>query len=131
MGNLSEDDIQVIEAAVMKRTEAKTVRDFNLADTIRDGLQNRYGVTIDDRSREWHLSGIEEYVRASDSLPLSEETEEVLSYVDKRLEERRLAKKSRDFDVADSIRDELYDSYFIVIDDRTKEWSVEDHGQSS
>merc|ERR1712157_111717 len=42
-----------------------------------------------------------------------------------KLKQRSIAKSKRDFNTADSIRDELNKEYNIVINDRNKEWSID------
>ena len=50
--------------------------------------------------------------------------------VQEQLMKRSAFKKNRDYEAADQIRDELWEQYGVKVDDRTKEWRVEDGGES-
>lgn len=50
--------------------------------------------------------------------------DDMIDYIQSRLKERAEFKKNKDYEAADSIRDELRDEYSVSIDDRTREWSV-------
>lgn len=119
-GNLSEEAVAEIQDLLMERYQYKKNRDFEQADAIRDDLQNRYDVRIDDRSSEWRVDTDEYFPAFTGSL--SEDTIEVIN---EKLRERFQCKRDRDYDAADAIRDELGDTYGVVVDDRTKEWKVE------
>jgi len=131
-------DEQEIADLVAERTKFKTIRDYNNADRIREDLLDRFDVHIDDRIREWSIGGnfgnehnqqramsqamkSRGYVKSRSSANLSPEDEE---YVQNKVDERSEAKKSRDFDLADSIRDDLLDEYNVVIQDKLRQWSV-------
>jgi cysteinyl-tRNA synthetase len=127
-----------IDALVNERGDCKTTRDFEKADSIRNELQTKFNVLIDDRLREWSVGGDfgEEhnnlrdiasafnnrgYEKSATSKQLSPEDEEV---VKARLEVRSQAKKDRDFTTADEIREELAAGFDVVIQDKLKQWSV-------
>jgi len=129
---------KLIDALVNERQKCKLMRAYEKADAIREGLRGKYNILIDDRLREWSVGGDfgEEhnaqremasalsnrgYLMSASSLPLSPENE---AYVTERVEERSVAKKNRDFDTADSIRDELSAQFDIAIQDKLKQWSV-------
>jgi hypothetical protein len=44
--------------------------------------------------------------------------------IEKKLGDRILARKARNFDLADDIREELLRDYMVDVDDRAKEWMV-------
>lgn len=119
-GDLSEEAVAEINELLMERYKHKKTRDFEQADAIRDDLEERYSVRIDDRSSEWRIE-TDEYFAASTG-NLSEETIELVA---KKLSERFQCKRDRDYDSADAIREDLRAIYGVVIDDRTKEWMVE------
>jgi hypothetical protein len=119
---------------VESRAQAKKKEDFYLSDQLGDALKTKYGVKVNDKRREWSINTIhnsddddDNYV-PSPIAPKDDPThlmeEESKTFIQKRLTDREVARKSKDYAMADTIRDELMDSYSVVIDDRTKEWKV-------
>ena len=119
---LTTEQIETIEGMVSERSEAKAVGDYNRADEIFDSLATDYNVNVDDKNSEWALLN-EEYLLDVEGTSLVPD-EGVQSAIGKKLGERVLARKARDFDLADNIRDELRREYVVEIDDRSKEWVV-------
>jgi len=122
-GGLTEEDVAAISDLVEKRSLAKRNRDFEVADDIRDELQQKYSVKIDDRSREWRVFS-DEYVLSPVSGGKVELDDEIVDFIQSRLKERSRYKVERNYDAADAIRDELREKYSVSIDDRVREWSV-------
>ena len=101
-----------------------------MADEIRSNLLEQYGVTIDDFCNEWRVA-CDDYVRIESSSPNARVlSEEEAAMVQEQLMKRSAFKKNRDYEAADQIRDELWEQYGVKVDDRTKEWRVEDVGGS-
>ncbi|KAL3932000.1 MAG: hypothetical protein SGBAC_011059, partial [Bacillariaceae sp.] len=121
-GSLSDEDVEEITAQLAKRFECKRNRHFKSADEIRDSLQERFKVQIDDRNKEWHVV-TDNYMMAAGSTPVDEETAETISEL---VEKRAVAKLQKDYPTADSIRDMLMETYNVVVDDRVKEWQLLD-----
>jgi len=119
---LSPVQIDKINTLVAERSSAKSVMDYDRADEIFDSLTREYGVNIDDRAGEWALLH-EEYVFSSDMSSFVPD-EDVRAKIGEKLGERILARKRRDFVLADDIRDELRDEYVVEIDNGSKEWMV-------
>jgi cysteinyl-tRNA synthetase len=122
-GNLSEDDVEKIQSMVAERAEAKKNRDFGVADDIRDDLRETYGVSLEDKLREWRILS-DEYTMCNGPSP-SNLDEATIELIGKKLMERSKAKANREYDIADEIRDELRDSYSVNVNDKTREWRVE------
>ncbi len=119
---LSPEQIATICDMVAERSEAKAVMDYDRADLIFDSLTREYEINIDDRAGEWALLH-EEYVFNADMSSFVPD-DDLRVVIGKKLGERILARKRRDFDLADDIRDELRDQYVVEIDDGNKEWMV-------
>ena len=134
---------ELITSLANERKKFKMMREFDKADAIRDGLQKR--LFIDDRLNEWSVGGDfgeannikrdmamsfgnRGYAKAPQSLPISAEDEE---YIVQRIETRAEAKKDRDFDTADAIREELSGVYGVFIQDKTKMWWIGDADMGS
>jgi hypothetical protein len=118
---LSEEDINNINKLVAERSEAKASSDYDRADAIFAELGNTYNVNVDDREGQWALTH-EEYQMSSYTAIVPDE--EVQMIIGKKLADRILARKSKKFELADQIRQELKDEYVVDIDDKKKEWKV-------
>ena len=137
----SDDDVQYqkIEALVAERSKQKALKNYQNADSIRDGLLDAFGVAIDDRVREWSIGGSfgkdtnlkrahaealqnRDYVKSSGSLPVPDGVthEDVQSRVDERMR----AKYEGKYDQADAMRDAIFEDFNVVIHDKIKMWSV-------
>ncbi|KAL3771369.1 hypothetical protein ACHAWU_004642 [Discostella pseudostelligera] len=120
--DLTADDVATISALVAERSEAKSTMDYDRADVIFDQLTNEFNVNIDDKSGEWALLHEEYQLNINESAFVPDENVQVM--IGKKLGDRILARKARNFDLADDIRDELLNEYVVEIDDRAKEWMV-------
>lgn len=127
---LSPEDEEIVQQLVDERTAAKKERDFGTADDMRDDLGQRFDVTINDKLKMWSVGGRfdesgekprGEYVRRGGG----ELTEEDVARITAMLAERYEAKRNRNFDAADGLRDELMRTYDVRIDDRSGEWRVD------
>ena len=129
-------DVAEVEAQLALRTEMKMARDFDAADAIRDSLRERYGVEVNDRLRAWSVGG--DFDEASprdnkrdrpDLAPFvrrggGDLSDDDVASVQAQIEARIEAKKSRDYERADAIREELQAAFSVTIDDRSREWRV-------
>ena len=116
---LSPGQISAIRALVAERSEAMATTDYDRAIKIYDSLLREYSINIDDRAGKWALIH-EEYafnLNMSSFVP----NEDFLTTIVKRLGERILVRKCRDFGVAEDIRNELWDKYVVEIDNQNKE----------
>lgn len=133
---LSEDTITEIAGVVELRAQAKRKKDFLSSDELSKKLKTKYGVHMNDKQREWSLSfvnseeeeGLTSVYVPSPIAPLDGPThtmdEESKALIQKRLTDRLVARRSRDYALADFIRDKLQEEYSVVIDDRTREWKI-------
>lgn len=133
VSSMSEDEIH---ARIAERLQCKMTRNFRVADAIQMDLE-KIGVYIHDGKKEWRADGESygdyqmgkrgpgrddrnrPYTQAAASQD-TEFKEQIQALVDERSE----AKKTRSFDVADDIRDELRQLYNVEVDDRSRQWSV-------
>ena len=131
--SLDEEEEEYIQHHVDARATAKKDRKFDTADKIRLDLAQRFDVTINDKMKLWSIGGVMEELGGTVGKPkgvytrrgggdLSAEEEEKIS---KMITDRYHAKKQRNFDAADEIRDTLMSEYNIKIDDRSNEWRVD------
>ncbi len=119
-GDVSVEEQNEIESLIKERDGHKRKRQYNDADAIRDTLLNKYGVQVDDTNRQWHIFSAE-YCLAHDSAEIDDETREI---VQKKVQDRMLARGEQDWKKADTIKKVLFKKHNVVIDDRLKEWSV-------
>ena len=122
-GDLSEEDVSTIKSMIVQRARVKKDRNFDVADEIKDHLRDTYKVIIDDRSREWRVDS-DEYVQSTVGPGTRELNEQDIAIIQAKLVERTAMKRKRDYEAADAIRDELLDTFSVMIDDRTKEWKT-------
>jgi transposase len=52
-GDTADVDVATVEALVSERSRAKIAAEYDTADAIRDRLRTEFGVSVDDRVREW------------------------------------------------------------------------------
>ena len=137
------DDVETeeyIQHHVDARAIAKKERKFDTADKIRLDLAQRFDVTINDKLKLWSIGGVFEELGGRMGKPkgvytrrgggeLSSDDEDTIA---RMLSDRYHAKRQKQFDKADDIRDELMREYNIRIDDRSNEWRVDtdDYAQS-
>lgn len=154
-GELSVEEEAEIADLVDVRARAKKNRDFQTSDELRDLLESKYSVKVDDQSklsifpvaiagtkdtcnfylltdflflllgREWRVMSDDYVMTRNNFRTESQLDEESIGYIQKRLRERLAFKSERLYDAADDIRDELKSKYSVSIDDRTREWSIE------
>ena len=110
-----------------KTDEAKSNRDFDAADEIRNYLLSEFNVAIDDRLREYSVGGNfglssskkrmgDAFVRRGGGDLTPEQEAEIVDLVEVRAQ----AKKKRDFNAADELRDILDTQFSVKVDDKSK-----------
>ena len=120
-GDLSEEDLTLINQLLAKRDVEKRTRKFKSADAICDQYAEKFNISIDDRASEWHIKD-SAYAMASDSATVDDKTRQKIQEL---VVDRLKAREERDYDMADNIRAELSENYGVVVDDRLREWYVE------
>jgi len=133
VGLQSPADVDYVAGRVQERADAKRSRDYELADSIRDELVDEYNVVIDDRLMKWSVGGDfagdggskrkDAYTRrggGGDDL-----TEDDLASIASMVAARAKAKRDRNYEDADELRDTLREKYNVKVDDRNKEWQIE------
>lgn len=138
----SAEDTPVIEGMLEERDELRRSRDYDGADAIREELRTRFKVIIDDREKMWWVDdgsgartgrgadraqrgdrGAREQFGYERTGNMGQaDTSAIEALLVKRDELRRL----RDYDGADTVRDELRFDYNVIVDDREKSWWVDD-----
>uniref|UniRef100_A0A7S1BGQ3 SAP domain-containing protein n=1 Tax=Corethron hystrix TaxID=216773 RepID=A0A7S1BGQ3_9STRA len=118
-GDLAPEAIDAIKNLIAERNKAKRDRNFRKADELRDALRDDYNVRLDDRGREWRVNSDDYAYVPGDGASLSEE---VMGEIRRRVAERTAAKKNKEYEKADAIRDNLAEEFQVAIDDRTREW---------
>jgi len=86
--NLSKEDTTFVEAQIVERFACKRNRDYDTADEIRDQLRTKFGVNIDDRTKEWTVVPSEmTFVKDDNYYEEKEESESATENVDDEKEE--------------------------------------------
>ena len=135
-----EDQTLAVENLLAQRTKFKSGGDYEKSDSIRDRLFETYSIRIDDRLGEWSVGGnfgdefnshwatttesrtSRQYVKSATSEELPSAADE--EYVQSKIDERMRAKRTRNYHLSDSIRDDLYRDFDVTIHDKINEWSV-------
>ena len=120
-----------IHRMIAQRLMAKMNRDFEVADRVQTELAEE-GIFVNDRTKEWRADGVRfidpsegrrkpsdrnrPYVKShySQSLP---DGAKFLERINDLVAERTECKVTKNFNKADSIRDELEQSCNVIIDD--------------
>ena len=136
---LSLDALSDISKIVERRSQAKRTRDFLTYNELGGALKNKFGVHVNDKKREWSMIFITPLDQDQDQeltsvyvpspiAPLDSPThamdDESKATIQKRLTDRLMARRRRNYVLADSIQDDLKKEYLVDIDDRTREWMV-------
>jgi cysteinyl-tRNA synthetase len=131
---------------VHDRLEAKRVRDYKVADYIRDHLYKEYDVTVDDKLRQWSVGGEFGAIASSFSMnsPTAPDGKRLgpyhrtynlrggtghLSDKDVALVEAMIKRRSEEMarynrEAAESIRNGLKAKFYVILDDINGEWHV-------
>jgi len=130
---LSQADELFIQTKINDRTQAKKNRNFDSADAIAKELLDRYNVYIHDKFRQWSVGG--KFVSSAGRLinPFgtytrrggSDISKVDLFTINRMLKARSQARKLRNFNKADDIQSELRKSYGVQLDDKAKEWHID------
>ena len=119
-----------VHEILAERVLAKRARDFDRADELKEVLQRELGVRVNDRARSWSVGASartpswfgdgHDYRRAGDL----DEPIDNLETINEILAERVTAKRARDFDRADELKEVLMRDLNVRVDDRTRTWSL-------
>lgn len=120
-------DVDAVDELLVERALLRQCRDFEAADGIHAQLR-RLGVEVDDRRKTWASRRSapsrfrpSRYAFAGDAAGLDRA---LLRTVTRILARRSEAQYQKDWVVADHYRDELRVNHGVIVDDRTKRWSV-------
>lgn len=115
-GDLSDEELELVDKLLAERTDMKRARDFLAADSIRERLMADFQIRVDDRSMEWHVVS-DDYCQVPTNHDLDAET---VAFIQDQVNQRCQAKYLKEFAKADDIRDSLMDEFSVAIDDRVK-----------
>jgi hypothetical protein len=122
---LTENQIHIL---ISKRQRCKRQRQYDDADKILAAL-NQCGVFLHDKRNEWRADGKNHFGRRSDYVRRGSTygllSEEDISAVSTMVEDRSYAKKRGEFHISDKLGDILKTKYRVKVDDKNREWSVE------
>jgi len=139
---LDNTEMELVNDLLAQRSNARSSGNYAVSDSIRDQIFETHNIRIDDQLGEWSVGGkffgdeednsshwastknkqtLLGYKKseASQYLPESEER-----YIQGKVDERMRAKRTRNYELSDSIRDELYSNYDVTIHDKMNLWSA-------
>lgn len=126
-----------IESLLKDRNRAREERDYDTSDRIRDNLKFNHDIHLDDRVKLWWISDDRSVPRSvsgaireksSDLWRCADEdnakllSSEDREMVESLIKERDQARRRKDFDESDGIRNDLKFKNNIHLDDRLKLW---------
>ena len=128
---LTENQIHIL---ISKRLRCKRQRKYDDADKILAAL-NQCGVFLHDKRNEWRADGKNHFGRRSDYVRRGSTygllSEDDIIAVSAMVEDRSYAKKRREFHISDKLGDTLKTKYRVKVDDKNREWSVENIGKEN
>ena len=110
--NLSEEDTKFVEGRIVERFECKRNREYESADDIRDDLRAKFGVIIDDRTKEWKLD------------PYAQDSAAENNYEEKKDDSAFVRYDSQPDSQDDEDDDSVYEK--IVVDETSAEEEIEE-----
>lgn len=139
----NDGDEATVNELLVQRTRARSGKNYEQADSIRDRLYETYNIRIDDNLGKWSIGGnfgetdndtISHWAKTSrnseESLRYrkSEFSEEISAtdqrFIQSKVDERMRAKRTRNYELSDTIRDDLFRNYDVTIHDKINEWSL-------
>ncbi|MGK3734911.1 MAG: cysteinyl-tRNA synthetase [Bacillariaceae sp.] len=132
----SSENLNDIEKLIAERAQTRAERLFKRSDVIRTDLLDRFDVHINDKLLIWSVGGGglfgDEKKGGNKYLPYAiskrsvvpKNTDDIQNLVQKR----DIARVSREFKKADTIRSQLLEND-IMIDDKKREWYVKSHNR--
>ena len=128
---LTENQIHIL---ISKRQQCKRQRKYDDADKILAAL-NTCGVFLHDKRNEWRADGKNHFGRRSDYVRRGSTygllSEDDIIAVSTMVEDRSYAKKRGEFHISDQLGDILKTKYRVKVDDKNREWSVENIGKEN
>ena len=118
-----------IETLLRSRAEARADRDFEKADTIRAELEGTYGVKLFDRDGRWQDSegrvGFYQELHKAPKVKVVSSTSLSREQIQLLVDNRTKARRARNFQLADELRDELAASG-VELFDKMNSWQSVD-----
>lgn len=118
-----------IETLLRSRADARTDRDFDKADSIRAELEGTYGVKLYDRDGRWQDSegrvGFYQELHKAPSVKVVSSTSLTREQIQVLVDNRTKARRARNFQLADELRDELAESG-VELFDKMNSWTSVD-----
>ncbi|GMI59200.1 hypothetical protein ScalyP_jg5785 [Parmales sp. scaly parma] len=126
---LEADQEAGIKMLIEQRAKAKTVRDYKKADRLAEELMDRFKVIVDDAKRTYSTS-IWEFTRTGNPLVGEGATEDGFVEADivALVKKRGFAKYTREYRLADELRDTLRNKWGVEVDDKGRSWKRLDRG---
>ncbi len=119
---LDAEQLERVNDLLRLRLEAKLERNFDVADAHLASLREEFNVDVNDGGKAWRADGksFERlFKREVDcTAPVD------VTAVEELLQRRSQARKERQYQTADAILDELYETHGVDVNDRERRWRV-------
>lgn len=120
--SVTERDEEYIMGKLKERHAAKLNRDFDTADDIRDELRYLKNVEIDDSKRTFRIVDPFKLEYTFGGKRVNNIDPDLLKGIELKIKDRASAKKKKNFELADSLLEELTEIHKVRVDDAKKEW---------
>ena len=119
---ISPREEEYVNQKLKERSNAKLMKNYDLADDILDELRFLKNVVVDDTKKTWSVSEPFKAEYSYGGRRLNNIPDEEIQKIERLIRERATAKTNKDYKIADEILEELKVVYGIRVDDSRKSW---------
>lgn len=119
---ISPREEEYVNQKLKERSNAKLMKNYDLADDILDELRFLKNVVVDDTTKTWSVTEQFKAEYSYGGRRLNNIPDEEIQKIERLIRERATAKTNKDYKIADEILEELKVVYGIRVDDSRKSW---------
>lgn len=119
---ISSREEEYVNQKLKERSNAKLMKNYDLADDILDELRFLKNVVVDDTKKTWSVTEPFKAEYSYGGRRLNNIPDEEIQKIERLIRERATAKTNKDYKIADEILEELKVVYGIRVDDSRKSW---------
>ncbi|GFH43619.1 hypothetical protein CTEN210_00092 [Chaetoceros tenuissimus] len=119
---ISPREEEYVNQKLKERSNAKLMKNYDLADDILDELRFLKNVVVDDTKNTWSVTEPFKAEYSYGGRRLNNIPDEEIQKIERLIRERATAKTNKDYKIADEILEELKVVYGVRVDDSRKSW---------
>ena len=119
---ISPREEEYVNQKLKERSNAKLMKNYDLADDILDELRFLKNVVVDDTKKTWSVTEPFKAEYSYGGRRLNNIPDEEIQKIERLIRERATAKTNKDYKIADEILEELKVVYGVRVDDSRKSW---------